>query len=154
VVHGMESSDQSLNCQDIKNIVKDACLKTYIHIQQQLQFQHSCHSYPNFRIKPIFVIIICVTNMVIGSVLQDVLCSDSNLMSSPCVRGMECPQGDPAVSGVVIWLIKVTIGVCPDIRCQQHSSPQIWMTDRYHCVEHRKHSREADGSNQISSSYL
>jgi hypothetical protein len=38
---------------------------------------------------------------------------------------MECPQEDSAVPGVVM----VTIGIYPDIRCQQHSSRRIWMTD-------------------------
>jgi hypothetical protein len=36
LVHGMESSVQF--CQSIKNIVKDACQKPYIYIEQQLQF--------------------------------------------------------------------------------------------------------------------
>jgi hypothetical protein len=35
-----------------------------------------------------------------------VLCINSKGMSSPCVGDMEYPQGDSAVSGVVIWLIK------------------------------------------------
>jgi hypothetical protein len=49
---------------------------------------------------------LCLTVMVMGWMLQDVLCSNSNLMSSPCVCDMECPQEDSAVPGVVIWLIK------------------------------------------------
>jgi hypothetical protein len=44
--------------------------------------------------------------MFIGSMFQDVLSSDGNLMSSSCVRDMEYPQEDSAVPGVVIWLIK------------------------------------------------
>jgi hypothetical protein len=34
---------------------------------------------------------------------------------------------------------KVTTGVWPDIRCQQHSSRHtgIWMTDHYYCVDYR-----------------
>jgi hypothetical protein len=84
--------------------MKDACLKTDIHIQQQLQLQQNgsvlelvtFHSYPNFKIKTISVIIIWLTAMVLSSILQDVLCSNSNLMSTSCV------QEDTVVPGVVI----------------------------------------------------
>jgi hypothetical protein len=69
--------------------------------------------------------------MVKGSILQDVLFNNSNLMSSPCVRDMECPQDNLAAPGVVMWLINVTTDVCPHIRYQQHSSRHIWITDRY-----------------------
>jgi hypothetical protein len=44
--------------------------------------------------------------MVIDSMLQDVLCSNSNLLNSPCVDDMECQQKDSTVPRGVIWLIK------------------------------------------------
>jgi hypothetical protein len=124
LVRGMESSGKF--CQDIKNIMKDAYLKAYIH-QQQLQFQHNWPvlelgtflSYPNFKIKPILVTIICVTVMVIDSILQDVLCS-TRWAFFMCVTWNVHRKTQLFQVWWYSWST-VTTGVCPEIRCQQHS---------------------------------
>jgi hypothetical protein len=76
-------------------------------------------------------------DMVIGSMLQDMMCTNSNLMRSPCIGDKERLQEDSAVPGVVILLIKGDhwyLSRYTRIRCQQHSSLCIWMTNHYHCV--------------------